>query len=60
MGELKRQLASLTGTTISKAKRGRKAHSLQGRKVAAKYKGPDGQTWAGRGATPRWMVEAVK
>lgn len=23
--------------------------------VAAKYRGPDGQTWSGRGLTPRWM-----
>ena len=60
MGELQRQLASLTGAAVSKVKRGRKAHSLKGRTVAAKYKGPEGRTWAGRGATPRWMVEAVK
>jgi DNA-binding protein H-NS len=61
MGELQRQLASMTGKTASKGpKRGRKTHTLKGRKVAPKYKGPNGETWAGRGATPRWMVEAVK
>ena len=33
---------------------------MKGRKVAAKYRGPDGETWAGRGAMPRWMAAAVK
>lgn len=62
MGELQRQLASLTGSSATKgAKRGRPAgRSLKGRKVAPKYKSPDGSAWAGRGATPRWMVEAIK
>jgi DNA-binding protein H-NS len=60
-GELKRQLSALTGTDVGNGrKRGRKAGSLKGRKVAPKYKGPGGETWAGRGATPRWMAEAVK
>jgi DNA-binding protein H-NS len=26
-----------------------------GATVAAKYKGPDGQSWSGRGLTPRWL-----
>jgi DNA-binding protein H-NS len=61
MGELQRQLASLTGSSAKVPKRGRpKGHSLKGRKVAPKYKGPNGVAWAGRGATPRWMVEAIK
>lgn len=64
VGELRRQLSSLTGGEQGNARKsGRKpgkAHSLRGRKVAAKYRGPDGETWAGRGATPRWMAEAIK
>jgi DNA-binding protein H-NS len=61
VGELQRQLASLTGSSVTKgATRGRPAHSLKGRTVEPRYKGPTGETWAGRGATPRWMVEAVK
>ena len=24
--------------------------------VAAKYRGPNGETWSGRGLTPRWMA----
>jgi DNA-binding protein H-NS len=34
--------------------------SLKGRKVPAKYRGPSGETWAGRGARPRWLVAAIK
>ncbi len=27
--------------------------------VAAKYRGPEGQTWTGRGLTPRWLASLV-
>ena len=33
---------------------------LKGKKVPPKYRGPSGETWAGRGAKPRWLVAAVK
>jgi DNA-binding protein H-NS len=33
---------------------------LKGRKVSPKYRGPSGETWAGRGARPRWLVAAIK
>jgi len=29
-------------------------------KVAAKYRGPGGETWTGRGLPPRWLSEAIK
>src|SRR5262245_14033375 len=32
--------------------------ALKGRKVPPKYRGPSGETWAGRGAKPRWLVAA--
>ena len=55
--DLKRQLASLGGgDTIRNGRR----RSTKGRKVAPKYRGPNGETWAGRGARPRWMQEAIK
>jgi DNA-binding protein H-NS len=54
---LEQQLASLGGSVGSSGGRGR---SLKRTKVAAKYRGPEGETWAGRGATPRWMTEAIK
>jgi DNA-binding protein H-NS len=34
--------------------------ALKGRKVLPKYRGPSGETWAGRGARPRWLVGAMK
>jgi DNA-binding protein H-NS len=34
--------------------------SLKGRKVPPKYRSPSGETWAGRGARPRWLVAAIK
>ena len=34
--------------------------ALRGRKVPPKYRGPSGETWAGRGAKPRWLVAAIK
>lgn len=27
--------------------------------VAAKYRGPNGETWTGRGLTPKWLVALV-
>jgi DNA-binding protein H-NS len=65
---LRKQLASLTGSDVSNGvKRGRKpgrpkGSKLKGRKVAAKYRSKKDpkQTWAGRGATPRWMRDEMK
>jgi DNA-binding protein H-NS len=34
--------------------------ALKGRKVPPKYRGPSGETWAGRGARPLWLVAAIK
>src|SRR5262249_11350366 len=33
---------------------------LKEKKVPPKYRGPSGETWAGRGAMPRWLVAAIK
>jgi DNA-binding protein H-NS len=30
-----------------------------GSTVAAKYRGPEGQTWSGRGLTPRWLSALI-
>jgi DNA-binding protein H-NS len=59
---LKEELASL-GSNDAEVGRiavhGRK--SLKGRKVAPKYRDPaTGDTWAGRGARPRWLVARLK
>jgi DNA-binding protein H-NS len=47
-------IAVVGGTRVG----GRSA--LKGRKVPPKYRGPSGETWAGRGARPRWLVAAIK
>jgi DNA-binding protein H-NS len=52
--DLQKQLAALDG----RASKGK--HALKGRKVPPKYRSPQGMTWAGRGARPKWMVEALK
>jgi DNA-binding protein H-NS len=61
---LEKQLAALGGSIASiggKAGRGGgRGSALKGKKVAPKYRGPDGDTWAGRGATPMWLKAATK
>jgi DNA-binding protein H-NS len=52
--ELEKQLAALDGQASSKGK------SLKGTKVPPKYRSPSGETWAGRGVKPKWMVAALK
>jgi hypothetical protein len=39
---------------------GRLASAVRGRKVPPKYRSPSGETWAGRGVKPRWLVAAIK
>jgi DNA-binding protein H-NS len=34
----------------------RKTASTSAKPAAAKYRGPNGETWSGRGLTPRWLV----
>jgi hypothetical protein len=33
---------------------------MKGRKVPIKYRDKEGNTWAGRGAQPRWLREKLK
>jgi DNA-binding protein H-NS len=66
VGQLQSQLTALAdGGWVSSGKKavGRLAGSkLKGKKVAPKYRNPKNrsETWAGRGAMPRWMAAAVK
>src|SRR5215218_6194913 len=55
--ELQGQLSALGSWG---AARGRRAGRSHPRKVAPKYRGPDGETWAGRGATPKWLLALMK
>jgi DNA-binding protein H-NS len=36
-----------------------KASKKAGVPVAAKYRGPNGETWSGRGLTPKWMSALI-
>jgi DNA-binding protein H-NS len=54
--ELRSQLSLLDGASG----RQQQASSLKGKKVPPKYRSPSGETWAGRGAKPRWLVAALK
>ena len=54
LAEIEKQLAAIPGP------KGKPGKSLKGKKVPPKYRSPSGETWAGRGQRPRWMVEALK
>jgi DNA-binding protein H-NS len=60
---IEKQLEALGSSIASlggKITRGGRGSRLKGKKVAPKYRSPDGETWAGRGATPRWLKAAIK
>jgi DNA-binding protein H-NS len=57
--ELEKQLERFAVVGGGRVVRGG-ASVLKGRKVPPKYRGPSGETWAGRGARPRWLVAAIK
>jgi DNA-binding protein H-NS len=57
-GELQQQLAAL-GADVGGRGRGSK---MKGQKVPPKYRNPNNraETWAGRGAMPRWLAAEIK
>ena len=57
--ELQQQLAAFAVVGVARVVRGG-ASVLKGRKVPPKYRSRSGDTWAGRGAKPRWLVAAIK
>jgi len=56
--ELQEQLERMGRAIAVVGSRGGSA--LKGRKVPPKYRSPSGETWAGRGARPLWLVAAIK
>jgi DNA-binding protein H-NS len=52
--QLRSELSKLSGGSL------KAAHPLKGRNAPVKYKDRAGNTWAGRGATPRWLVAKLK
>ncbi len=66
-GELEQQLSRLgPGSAVDgrggfrKARGWGRGSAMKGRKVPPKYRGPAGETWAGRGARPRWLAALLK
>jgi len=57
--ELEQQLSRLSVESDGGQGRGRRS-AMKGRKVAPKFRGPGGETWAGRGARPRWLTALIK
>jgi DNA-binding protein H-NS len=45
--------------TSPKAAKSKAAKPAGGGTVAAKYRGPNGETWSGRGLTPKWLAVLV-
>jgi DNA-binding protein H-NS len=56
--QLEEQLSKLGGEAGG-GRRGR-GSAMKGRKVPAKYRDKEGNTWAGRGAQPVWLREKLK
>jgi len=46
---------SLEGLVASKPASGSAKTASSGKKVPAKYRGPNGEEWTGRGRTPSWL-----
>jgi len=64
--ELEQQLSRLGAESngVGRPRRawgsGPRSSPMKGRKVAPKFRGPEGETWAGRGARPRWLSALIK
>jgi DNA-binding protein H-NS len=55
----KRRGAKGKGKPVVAGKRAGAAAKKPGSPVAAKYRGPQGETWSGRGLMPRWLSALV-
>jgi DNA-binding protein H-NS len=59
---LRSELGRLTGgvgASGGDAKRGGNGSGATRKKIAPKYRGPNGETWTGRGMKPRWLTSAI-
>ena len=59
--DLQRELNRLTGGTVAQGglANGEQRPPRPTRKVAPKYRGPNGETWSGRGLKPRWLTAEI-
>ncbi len=60
--ELEKELSRLgyDRPSASSAPGVKRRGTVKGTKVAPKFRGPAGDTWAGRGAQPRWLTALLK
>jgi DNA-binding protein H-NS len=56
---MKRQLQSLGMLAKQAPTRTRRSGPMKGGKAKPKYRGPNGETWAGRGMQPTWLTQLV-
>jgi DNA-binding protein H-NS len=60
---LREQFCQLTGggsiAIVEDTHSGGKRRRATRRTVAPKYRGPEGETWSGRGMHPRWLTKAI-
>lgn len=56
--ELRAKLDKLDqfGRPVRGGAKGARSHPLKGGKVAPRFRGPDGETWSGRGLRPKWLT----
>lgn len=52
VGKIKKE-AALKKTLVPNEKK------LASKSVAAKFRGPNGETWSGRGLSPRWLTSLI-
>jgi DNA-binding protein H-NS len=59
--ELRAKLDKLDqfGRPVKGAGKGVRSHPLKGGKVAPRFRGPEGETWSGRGLRPKWLTALV-
>jgi DNA-binding protein H-NS len=61
--DLQRELNRLRGDAVfhnGETNGAAHASKAQRKKAAPKYRGPHGETWAGRGMKPRWLTGALE
>jgi DNA-binding protein H-NS len=58
--ELEKQLERMGAIAVGRRVVRGGGSALKGKKVPPKYRSPSGETWAGRGAKPTWLVAAIK
>ena len=59
VGKRGRPAKAATKGAGAKGKKVAKRGAAKGKKVPAKYRGPNGEAWSGRGKQPRWLAALV-